>query len=400
MLGTPKIYRFGEFSLETGERILRRKGREVFLRPKALDTLLFLVERHGRLTGKDELFEKVWPDTAVSDAVLTHCIAEVRQALQDDPGNPHCIKTIPRTGYKFVGRVEEVTSGQIKNLPVGRPAIATSSIAVLPFANISADPDNEYFCDGLAEELINGLTAVGTLRVVAHSSSFSFKGRDTDARAIGRQLNVESILEGSVQKSGNRLRISAQLINAADGYHVWAEQYDRQIDDVFAIQDEISRTILKKFKIAGLGGRSAFSIKHSTMNVEAYQLYLKGRSFWHRRWQGFLQKSMDCFQKAIQVDPGFALAYSGLADAYAILGVWALSPPKEVFPRASDLIRKALEIDPGLAEAHASQGFVNMFYDWDWAAAANQLQQAIALKPGCALFHLWNGHYFSILGAI
>jgi TolB-like protein/Flp pilus assembly protein TadD len=391
MSGIRKTYHFGEFSLNVGERVLQRKNREIFLRPKAFDTLLALIEHHGRLVGKDELFKRVWPDASVSDAVLTHCIAEVRQALQDDPRTPQYVKTVSRSGYKFIGNVGEVTPCHDAVPSEGKPEF---SIAVLPFENMSADTENEYLCEGLAEELINGLTRIGTIRVVAHSSSFSFKGRNTDVREIGRQLNVGTILEGSIRKSGDHLRVSAQLINAADGYHIWSEQYDRNMDDVFAIQDEISGKILKRFKTEGiLGDRSKLSMKRPTENFEAYQLYLKGRSFWHHRGQGFLQKSMDCYQKAIQLDPQFALAYSGLADVFVSLGLWALAPPTEIFPKASDLIRKALEIDPDLAEAHCSQALVNMFYDWDWASAAEQLQQALALKPGCATFHLFNAHY-------
>jgi len=245
---TLRTYRFGEFSLEVGERLLRRKGLEVILRPKAFETLLYLIERHGHLVAKGELLDRVWPDASVSESVLNHCISEIRQALQDDPYNPHYLKTIPRVGFKFVNEAEELIPTAQETKPATK-APAASAIAVLPFANISADPENEFLCDGLSEELINGLTKVPTLRVVAHSSSFAFKGRDMDAREIGRQLNVAAMLEGSVRKAGNHLRISAQLIDAVEGYHLWSEQYDRPMEDVFAIQDEISDAILNKLKI-------------------------------------------------------------------------------------------------------------------------------------------------------
>ena len=247
-LGDTRTYRFGEFILETADRQLLRKGNAVVLRPKAFETLLLLVSRHGHLVPKDDLLNGVWADTNVSEAVLTHCITEVRQALDDDPHKPRYLKTIPRIGYKFIAQVETIAA------PAGDPDAAATpgpatAIAVLPFANMSGDPENEYFCDGLSEELINGLTKIGALRVVAHSSSFAFKGRDADVREIGRQLHVGSIVEGSVRKAGDRLRISAQLINAADGYHTWCEQYDRQLQDVFAIQDEISAAILGQLKV-------------------------------------------------------------------------------------------------------------------------------------------------------
>jgi adenylate cyclase len=390
-------YKFDEFSLESGDRLLRKNGLEVVLRPKAFKTLLYLVEHHSHLVAKSELLNKVWPDTNVGESVLDHCISEIRKALQDDPYNPRYLKTIPRVGYKFVYKTEEVNPTAIETKAAIK-APAASAIAVLPFANISADPENEFFCDGLSEELINGLTKFPTLRVVAHSSSFAFKGRDMDAREIGRQLNVGAILEGSVRKTGNRLRISAQLIDAVEGYHLWSEQYDRPMEDVFAIQDEISAAILNKLKVERLMGGRDRSTKRTTNDMEAYQLYLRGRSFWHRRYEGFLQKAIECFEQAMKVDPHFALAVTGLADIYGALGVWGWSPPNEVFPKAAALVREALDIDDKLAEAHASQGFVNMFYDWNWASAEKQFRQALDLNPGYAVTHLWNGHYLSIIG--
>jgi TolB-like protein/Tfp pilus assembly protein PilF len=390
-------YRFSDFTLETGEHVLRKVGRDVFLRPKAFATLLFLVERHGHLVRKDELVGRVWSGTSVSDAVLTHCVAEVRQALGDTARNPRFLQTIPRVGYRFIADVKEVVS--VEERPVRKESSEPgAAIVVLPFVNLSADPENEYFCDGLSEELINGLTKIGHLRVVAHSSAFTFKGRDTDVREIGIKLNVESVLEGSVRKSGNRLRISAQLIDATNGYHLWSEQFDRQLDDVFAIQDEIASAILEKLKIKPLGeGMPRLANRH-TRNLEAYNLYLKGRSFWHRRYQGFLQKAMDCFQQAIDGDPLYALAYVGLADCYSSLGVWGLAAPLEVFQRAKELTEKALEIYDSLAEAHASRALLSMFCDWDWDAAESGLKRAIDLNPGYAMVHLWYGHLLSIVG--
>jgi serine/threonine-protein kinase len=275
-----------------------------------------------------------------------------------------------------------------------------SAIAVLPFANLSADPENEYLCDGLSEELINGLTRIPELRVVAHSSSFSFKGRDIDAREIGRQLGVGSILEGSVRKSGGRLRISAQLIDTAGGYHRWCEQYDRRLEDVFAVQDEISRAVLGALKVELLGLRHGAIITPSTRNMDAYLLYLQGRFAWHRRFAGQLQLAMQCFEKAIALDPGLALAYAGLADCFSTLGVWAFRPAHEVLPRAVTLADQALAIDPGLAEAHASRGLIHAFYDWDWVASERELARALELNSGSALIHLWAGHLLSIVGRL
>jgi adenylate cyclase len=397
MTSGSRTFRFGDFSLDSGERQLLRDGVEVILRPKTFETLLCLLERHDHLITKNELLDRVWPDTFVSESVLDHCISEIRKALEDDTRNPRYLKTIPRVGYKFMNAAEEVIPTGPETRPTTK-APPAGSIAVLPFTNISTDPDNEFFCDGLSEELINGLTKVSALRVVAHSSSFAFKGQNLDAREIGRQLNVAAILEGSVRRAGNRLRISTQLIDTAEGYHLWSEQYDRPVEDVFAIQDEISAVVLDTLKVEWLSQKGKDSARRPTGNMEAYDLYLRGRSFWHRRYEGFIQKAMESFEQAIRKDPHFALAYTGLADTYGSLGVWGWSPPNEVFPKAAALVRDALDIDDKLAEAHASQGFVHTFYDWNWELAEKEFQRAIDLNPGCAMIHLFNGHYLSIIG--
>lgn len=274
-------YRFGDFALDAADHRLTKRCTEIRLRPKTFETLLFLVRRHGHAVPKDQLLDVIWAHTHVSEAVLTHCIAEVRQALGDNPRAPRYLKTLPKVGYKFIADVEgdgrTADEGVfLRTVPERRLA---SAIAVLPFANLSADRDNEYFCDGLSEELINALTKVRELRVVAHTSSFSFKGRDIDVREIGRQLAVGSVLEGSVRKSGDRLRISAQLIDTAAGYHVWSEQYDRTLKDVFDMQDEISRAVLSALTLGLLPRAPEPMIKPSARSMDAYLLYLQGRSF-------------------------------------------------------------------------------------------------------------------------
>jgi TolB-like protein/Flp pilus assembly protein TadD len=402
-----RSFRFDDFTLCPADRQLLRGGTEIVLRPKAFDTLLCLVENRGHAVAKSKLLDTVWPDTTVSEAVLTHCIAEVRRALSDPVRKPRFVKTMSRHGYKFVAPVavsdtpEDLLDGPHPpgargvTAPVGPPSTA---IVVLPFANLSGDPENEYFCDGLSEELINSLTRAGGLHVVAHSSSFSFKGRDVDAREIGRHLNVATILEGSVRKTGDRLRVSAQLIDAQRGYHVWCEQYDRRLEDVFAIQDEIARSILTSLKQQFLvAGQSPF-IRPQTANMRAYELYLQGRAFWHRRFGGLLQRAMDCFGQAIALDPGFAPPYSGLADSLSTLGVWGFAPARDVFPKAATLADTAQQLDPALAEGHASRALVRMFWDWDWQGAERGLLRALELNPGCALIRLWHGHYLSIVG--
>ena len=399
-------YRFGDFTLDVAERQLLRNGREVPLRTKAFDTVACLVERHGHLVTKDALLARVWPGTSVSDGVLTHCIAEVRRALGEPIGQPRYVRTLSRSGYRFVGAVEAVDRASLQGprpappAPGGAPdtPAPTRTVAVLPFENLSPDLENESFCDGLSEELINGLTQVRTLRVVAHSSSFRFKGRQLDARTIGRRLGVGAIVEGSVRKSGDRLRVSAQLIDAADGCHVWAAQYDRGLEDVFAIQEEIAGAVLRELKVELEKGVPGAPWRRRTPDPEAYRLYLQGRSFWHRRFGGFLQKAIDSFQRAVEIDPRFAAAYAGLADSFSTLGVWAFAPAESVFPNAASLAQRALELDDRLAEAHASQAFVDMFYRWAWPEAGRHLGRALDLNPGCAVIRLWDAHYLSILG--
>jgi len=273
-----------------------------------------------------------------------------------------------------------------------------NSIAVLPFTNMSADKEQEYFCDGMTEEIINALTNVESLRVVARTSAFAFKGKNVNVREIGRELNVESVLEGSVRKAGNRIRITAQLINVTDGYHLWAERYDREMKDVFAIQDEISLAIVDKLKVKLLEDEKAKIVKRFTEDLEAYNLYLKGRYFWNIRHELGLQTGMECFKQAIEKDPLYAFPYTGLADSYNILGYYGFFPPKETFPKAQAAARKALEIDNSIAEAHASLGYSSAFYDWDWAVAENELKHAIELNPSYATAHHWYAIYLLVMG--
>jgi len=273
-----------------------------------------------------------------------------------------------------------------------------NSIAVLPFADLSPQKDQEYFCFGLAETLINALSNIKDLRVVARTSAFSFKGKDVDIREIGKKLNVNTILEGSIQKADKRIRITAQLINVADGYHIWSDRYDRELDDIFAIQDEIGLAIVENLKGKLLVREKGKLLKRHTDNLEAYTLYLKGLYFWNKRTAEGMRKGMECFQQAIETDPIYALAYSGLADSYGLLGFWCFLPPKDSFPKAKALAEKALEIDENLAEAHASLAWVKFSYDWDWASAESEFKKAIKLNPGYATAHNWFGCYLTAMG--
>jgi eukaryotic-like serine/threonine-protein kinase len=284
---------------------------------------------------------------------------------------------------------------------VGEPKVepaALPSIAVLPFDNLSAEKDQDYFCDGITEEITNALTHVDGLRVVARTSAFAFKDRKEDIRAIGQALNVGSVVEGSVRKAGSKIRITAQLVNVADGYHIWSERYDREMEDVFTIQDEITLAVVDKLKVTLLAGEKASVVKRYTDDLEAYRLYLKGRYYWNRRFEGALPKAIECCQHAIARDPLYATAYTGIADSYMSLGYFGYLPPRDVFPKGKAAAEKALQIDENLAEAHASLGWIKTVYDWDWQGAASSFQRALELNPQYASTHEWYALYLTITG--
>ena len=260
------------------------------------------------------------------------------------------------------------------------------SIAVLPFLDLSPTKDQEYFCDGMTDELISELARIDGLRVVARTSVFAFKGKPQDVRQIGNQLNVATVLEGSIRKDGDHLRITAQLISVPDGYHLWSESYDRELKDVFAVQKELSRSIAGALQVS-LGGPPAAVT--DTSNLEAYNLYLLGRYHWSKRSEPELDAAVRDFEAAVQLDPTYARAYAGLADAYVQLSRWASRNPRETMPRARRYALRALELSESLAEAHTSLGAIHLFYDWDIAAARREYQKAIALNPGYVTAHWW-----------
>ncbi|MDA2924544.1 protein kinase, partial [Acidobacteria bacterium AH-259-L09] len=272
------------------------------------------------------------------------------------------------------------------------------SIAVLPFLNMSPDPENEYFSDGLAEELINALTHVEGLRIPSRTSAFQFKEKVQDIRTIGDQLNVKTILEGSVRRAGNRLRITAQLINVADGYHLWSERYDREMEDVFQIQDEIARTIVETLKVQLVREPNTPFVKRYTESTRAYQFYLKGRYHWNTRTEEGFTKAIQHFREALEEDPNYSLAYSGLADSYNILGDYGILSPRESFPKARWAAMKALEIDEELAEAHNSLAYVRWAYDWDWLEAKEEFKRAIQINPNYATARQWYAEYLTSMG--
>jgi len=263
------------------------------------------------------------------------------------------------------------------------------SLAVLPFADLSAEKDQEYFCDGIAEELIVSLTAIRDLHVVARGSSFCFKGRTTDIRDIGRRLNVHAVIDGSVRKAGKRLRITVQLVNVANGYQLWSQRYDRQLADIFAVQDEVTGAIIEHLKLSLLPQEQQAVFKRATEDVEAHNEYLRGLHYlWAHSSSGF-DEAIRCFERAIARDARYALAYWGLADAYLQIAFWGTTPPSEACAKVKRSARKALEIDPALGNAHGALSYVYTIHDWNWRAAEREAREAIRLSPRSAMAHTY-----------
>ena len=256
------------------------------------------------------------------------------------------------------------------------------SIAVLPFTNMSADPEQEYFCDGMSEEIINALTTLEHLRVSARTSSFKYKGQALDATEIGTQLRVGSILEGSVRKAGNRLRITAQLINVSDGFHLWSERYDRNMDDIFAVQDDIAQTVVEKLKVKLLSVADKPLVKRPTDNLEAYHLVLKGRYYQLRPTGSALEKSLECFTQALALEPTYAQAHAGIAITRGLRSMLSIGPPLQLMPTAKEASLRALAIDETVADARLALAMVLHFYEWDWASAEREYRRALDLNPG------------------
>jgi TolB-like protein/tetratricopeptide (TPR) repeat protein len=373
----PQSVGFGEyrFQLDTGQLWFR--GQEVRLTPKAADVLKVLVSHAGSPVSKSDLFASVWPDVAVTDDALTTCIQELRRVLNDDAKHPQFIETRHRRGYQFIAAVSR------ENAPAPAAAARTnraiSSIAVLPFADMSPSHDQEYLCEGLAEELINALTQVDGLRVAARTASFQFPGKGEDVQVVGKQLNVEALLEGSVRKSGDRLRVTVQLIEVASGYHRWSHRFDGQFQDVFAVQDEIAESVA-----ASLGGDAASPrdkrAPHRTLTgTAAYELYLRGRQHLHRIRHNDLTSAADLFRRAIERDPGYGPAYAGLATAHSTLYEWFGANDVDL-AGAERASQHALELAPDLAEAHVARGcalsLMRRYED-----AGREFEESIRLNP-------------------
>jgi len=323
-------------------------------------------------------------ETAVDlrDAILNHTPAPAADLNPELPLK--LVEIIDRALRKNRDERYQAASEMCRDLKaVGARSWATvreKSIAVLPFANLSMDPENEFFADGITEEIINALAQIEHLHVAARTSAFSFRGKHADLRVIGERLNVRTILEGSVRRAGNSLRINAQLVNVADGYHLWSERYDREMKDVFDVQDEIARTIAERLKVTFEGRGQEPLVKAGTKNLEAYELYLKGRTLLYRRG-GAIQRAVECFEEAVALDPDYALACAGLADSYTVLGYYGLARPETCMPRGIQAARRAVALDSSLAEAHTALAMASLMGTWNKAEAEREFLRALELNP-------------------
>jgi TolB-like protein/Tfp pilus assembly protein PilF len=399
---TNRVYEFGPFRLDAAERQLRCDGRIVPLTPKAFDTLLVLVEHAGRAVGKDELMEKVWPDTSVEEATLAQNIFAVRKALGDtphepldnpraprvprqvEPRGPRHIETVPKFGYRFV-------------TPVRVSQTSPRSLVVLPLENLSGDPAQEYFADGLTETLIAELAQVHGLRVISRTSAMHYKGTRTPIPQIARALNVDAAVEGSVVCSGDRVRISARLVNARDDTTIWSRPFEYHVRDVLKWQVDVAAAITADIQAVVRPARGVAPPRQ--IDTEAYHHYLRGRYSWNKRTEEGVRKALDYFRAAIARDPSYALAYTGVADAYAMLGDWeiAAASAREMFAKSREAVLEALARAPDLGEARNSLAHLH-FHALDWAQADLEWRTAIDLSPGFSTARHWYAHCLSARG--
>ncbi len=371
-------YEFADCRIDPRSRELFRHGRPVEVEPRTLDLLIYLIEHRDRAISKDELQNEVW-GTIVTDAALARAVMKARKALGDSSQSPEIVKTVRGHGYRFVAHLE--TSAVPSD--VDRPTTPDKrSIAVLPLANMSDDPANEFFSDGIAEEILNLLARLPDLRVASRTSSFSLRNTDLDIRAIADKLGVDYVLEGSVRRAGDRVRITAQLIDAAKDAHVLSEVYDRQLDDIFAVQAEIAAEVVGKLKIATAGDIRPYT---ATPNLEAYEFYLRGRHYFHQWDSGATDYSRQMFEKAIELDPGYAKAWAGLADALTMARMWK-DDDASLLEKANQASLRAIELAPDLAESRVARGFVlSLMGRYD--DAAREFEAAIDRNP--MLFEAW-----------
>jgi TolB-like protein/Flp pilus assembly protein TadD len=357
------------------------------LAPKVADALRLLIENAGNVIGKDELLKNIWPDTFVGEGSLTRTISILRKALADDAGGQDYIVTIPKRGYRFAAPISE-TSG-----PKAPPVPEKLMLAVLPFENLSRNKKQEYLSDGLTEELITQLGRLNPERlgVIARTSAMQYKSTRKSIQQIGRELGVAYVLEGSVRRAGNRVRVTAQLIQVSDQTHLWAQGYEREMRDILTLQRHVSQAVAKEIEIK-LARQEPSRLDAGAINLAAYETYLKGRYLWNKRTLDSLENSVRYFERAIELDPGYERAYAGLADSYLTLHDDGHLPPRKALACAKRAAAKGLRIDKTLAEAHTSLAHAHL-HEFNWPAAGAEFKRAIELNPNYPAAHFYYANY-------
>jgi TolB-like protein/DNA-binding winged helix-turn-helix (wHTH) protein/Tfp pilus assembly protein PilF len=428
------FYEFGPFRLDPVERLLLLNNQTIPLAPKAFETLLLLVENSGHLLTKDELMKRLWPGTFVEEVNLAQNISAIRRVLDHKNGEAHYIETVAKGGYRFTSETRKVVPEPPAAMPVPetmrqrwsmarlvvtasatilviasallvprlarlREKVTTAtpgttairSIAVLPLVNLSSDPAQEYFSDGLTDELITKLAQVGALQVISRTSVIGYKHSVKKAPEIGAELHVDSLVEGTIERVSDRVRIRVQLIRASTDQHIWAESYDRDLKDVLQLESDVAHEIAQQIGQATYEqpGRLA---RERPVSTEAHENYLRGRYRWNQRSESGLRAAINHFQKAIELEPRYAQAYAGIADAHIMMANWGYVPATEGYPKAETAARKALELDDQLAEAQTSLAYATFLYDWDWSGAEKRFRRAIELNPNYATAH----HFYSV----
>ena len=452
-----RAVRFGVFEVDFAAGELRKHGIRIKLRgEQPFQVLSIPLEHPGEVITREELCKKLWPaDTFVDfEHSLATAIGKIREALGDSADNPRYIETLPRRGYRFIANVTVLSADPLnkvqpatRDIPrtedhgqlelaskaevpkpqpwarawkisafalvpalvilmawivhsASRPSSNIRSLAVLPLESLSGDASQDYFADGMTDELITDLGKISALRVISRTSVMPYKRVRKSLPQIARELSVDAVVEGTVLRSGEQVRITAQLIQASADKHLWAESYEGDLRDTLALQKKVARAIAEQIRINLTPQEQAVLKNVKVVNPEAYEAYLKGRYFWNKRTADGLKKAIDYFNQAIEKDPNYAQAYTGLADSYALLGDWeyGILAPKEAFPRAKAAATKALELDNTLGEAHTSLAFSLDLFDWDWAAAEREFRRAIELNPGYATAHHWYAWHLSEMG--
>ena len=401
------FFEFGPFRLDLSERLLFCEGKLVSLGPKLFETLVILVENRGRVLEKDELIRKLWPDSFVEEGSLSQNIFQLRKTLEEDESCQY-IETIPRRGYRFAAEVREVTNSevivgpdsQIKNST--KTYLPVKSLAVLPFKSLGNEESVRYLGLGMADATIVKLSGLEQLLVLPTSTIINYAGGKGDTLAIGRKLGVDAVLDGTVQHTSGRVRVTVQLIELESGKTLWSDKFDEQFVDIFAVQDSISEQVATSLALRITNRQRQLLRKRYTENTEAYQTYLMGLFFWRKKSPEGLCKAIEYFKQAIENDPSYALAYAGLADCYFWMAHNSFDNPvrNENFAKSRATALASLELDPFVAEAHAVLGTVQIKYDRDPVAAEKSFQRAIAVNPNCAMAYSRYTFFLAAMGRL